>query len=104
MATIQPGITGRRATQNVPERLLVRPRTAWRMLGCGNTRGYELINSGELVSFLDGRSRKVTVESIHQYIARKVAAANTIGAANEASAPSRRRGRPRKYPAHEIPT
>jgi hypothetical protein len=44
------------------------------MLGCGNTRGYELLAAGELESFLDGRARKITVESIHNYIARKLAA------------------------------
>jgi hypothetical protein len=73
--------------------LLVSPRDAWRMLGCGNTRGYELLDTGELVSFLDGRSRKITVESIHQYIARKVAAAGS---------PPSVRGRMRKQPAPDV--
>ena len=50
--------------------LLVRPRCAWKMLGCGNTRGYELLAAGELDSFRDGRSRKITVESIHRYSQR----------------------------------
>jgi hypothetical protein len=50
--------------------LLVRPRSAWKMLGCGNTRGYELLAAGELDSFLDGGARKITVESIHRYIQR----------------------------------
>jgi hypothetical protein len=52
------------------EALLVRPRTAWKMLGCGNTRGYELLAAGELDSFRDGGARKITVESIHRYIER----------------------------------
>jgi hypothetical protein len=82
---------------NEVEPLLVRPRTAWRMLGCGNTRGYALLNSRELESFLDGRSRKITVASIRAYIARKLEAA---GATSAASQP-RRRGRPRKLPANE---
>ena len=50
--------------------LLVRPKAAWKMLGCGNTRGYELLATGELESFKDGGSRKITVELIHRYIAR----------------------------------
>jgi hypothetical protein len=50
--------------------LLVRPRTAWKMLGCGNTRGYELLGADELDSFRDGGARKITVESIHRYIER----------------------------------
>jgi hypothetical protein len=52
--------------------LLVKPKTAWKMLGCGNTHGYALLKAGELVSFLDGRSRKITVDSIHRYIARRI--------------------------------
>ena len=91
---IRPEVTGRAV-----EPLLVRPRDAWRMLGCGNTRGYALLAAGELVSFLDGRARKITVQSIHQYIARKIAVA---GAAEPATAPQpRRRGRPRKLPVSE---
>jgi hypothetical protein len=50
--------------------LVVKPRVAWKMLSCSNTRGYELLAARELDSFLDGRSRKITVESIQQYIAR----------------------------------
>ena len=72
------------------DRLVVRPKRAWQMLDCGNTRGYALLNAGELEGFLDGRSRKITVESIHRYIARRLAAG-----ASEA-APLRRRGRPPK--------
>ncbi len=44
------------------ERLLVRPRRACHLLDCGTTRLYELIGDGELESFLDGGSRKITVE------------------------------------------
>jgi bifunctional DNA-binding transcriptional regulator/antitoxin component of YhaV-PrlF toxin-antitoxin module len=52
--------------------LVVRPKGARRMLNCGQTRLYELIAAGELDSFLDGRSRKITVESIHRYIRRRL--------------------------------
>jgi hypothetical protein len=45
------------------------------MLNCGNTRLYELLTAGELDSFLDGRSRKITVDSIRRYIARQLAQA-----------------------------
>ena len=30
------------------EPLVVKPKVAWKMLGCGNTRGYELLAAGEL--------------------------------------------------------
>src|SRR5271169_6625081 len=75
--------------------LVVKPRAAWKMLACGNTRGYALLNAGELESFLDGRSRKITVESIHRFIARKLAAEGATDATTQSALP-RRRGRPRK--------
>lgn len=81
------------------ERLVVSPRRARYMLDCGNTRLYELLNSNELESYLDGRSRKVTVASIHRYIARRLAA---IGRSAALAPPlRRRRGRPRKRPVSE---
>jgi hypothetical protein len=62
------------------------------MLDCGNTRLYELINAGALKSYLDGRSRKITVESIRGYIARRLA---PCGGSIEENRP-RRQGRLRK--------
>jgi hypothetical protein len=50
------------------ERLVVRPRRACHLLDCGITRLYELLRDGE--SFLDGRSRKITVDSIRRYVDR----------------------------------
>jgi hypothetical protein len=44
------------------------------MISCGHSYGYELLRSGELESFLDGASRKIIVESIKAYIARRKAA------------------------------
>ena len=48
------------------EPLLVKPADASRLLGCGRTRIYELVNAGEIDSFSDGRSRKITVELIRR--------------------------------------
>lgn len=80
--------------------LVVKPKIAWKMLACSNTRGYELITAGELNSFLDGRSRKITVELIHRYIDRKLAAAGATGVTAVQSTPQqRRRGRLRKHAA-----
>jgi hypothetical protein len=53
--------------------LVVKPRVAWLLLQCSNTKGYELIGAGELESFKDGKSRKITVASIHRYIAKRLA-------------------------------
>jgi excisionase family DNA binding protein len=58
------------------ERLLVRPKRACYLLDCGITHLYELIAKGEITSFLDGRSRKITLESINHYIAKHLAAAS----------------------------
>ena len=72
-----------------PEPLLVKPRVAWKILACGNTRGYELLAAGELESFLDGRSRKITLQSIRDYIARRLGK----GTSAEKLQLARRRGR-----------
>jgi hypothetical protein len=40
------------------------------LLDCGRTRLYELINAGEVESFLDGASRKITMSSIQRRIER----------------------------------
>jgi hypothetical protein len=79
--------------------LVVKPKVAWKMLACSNTRGYELLNAGELESFLDGRSRKITVESIRRYVARRV----TRAPAEDMS--PRRRCQPRQtLPLAEVDT
>lgn len=56
--------------------LVVPPRQACTMLSIGLTRCYELMNAGELQSFKDGKSRKVTVSSITAYIDRRLGAAS----------------------------
>jgi hypothetical protein len=55
------------------ERLVVSPRRARHLLDTGNTRLYELLAAGELDSFLEGRSRKITVDSIQRFIGRRLA-------------------------------
>ena len=45
-------------------------------LDCGRDRLYDLLNSGEIASFLDGRSRKIVVASRDAYIARRIEASN----------------------------
>lgn len=63
------------ANSKPPEPLLVKPRDACRLLACGRTRLYQLIASKEIDSFTDGGSRKITTSSIHEFIARQLAAA-----------------------------
>ena len=53
------------------------PVQACQMLGIGRTRLYELLAKDELRSYCDGKSRKITVDSIHDFVARRLAAAET---------------------------
>jgi hypothetical protein len=76
------------------ERLVVSPRRARYMLDCGHTRLYELLKNNELESYLDGRSRKIIVASIHRHIARRLEAEKTAVAT---PLPRRQRNRPRKH-------
>ncbi len=107
--------SGSRSGELAP--LIVKPKTAWKMLACSNTRGYELLAAGELDSFRDGRSRKIVVDSITRYIARRLGAAppvpdahgsrsapgsadqSTNESASDVTPPPRVGGRPRKNAA-----
>jgi excisionase family DNA binding protein len=66
-------MSNRRTGLGDDERLVVSPRRAWLMLDIGNTHGYALLAAGELASYRDGRARKITIESIHRYIERRIA-------------------------------
>jgi hypothetical protein len=79
------------------QRLVVSPRRAMQMLDCGRTHLYDLLK-GELVSCLDGRSRKITVESIHRYIERRL----TQHGSKSTVPPHRSRGRPCKDSGPEL--
>lgn len=61
------------------ETLAVPPRIAKRMLGCGITRLYELLNCGELQSYRDGKSRKIVVASLRDYVKRQLVAEKDKG-------------------------
>jgi excisionase family DNA binding protein len=56
------------------EPLVVSPKTACGMLGCGVTELYKLLGSGEITSYRDGRRRKLVVASLRDYVAKKLAA------------------------------
>jgi excisionase family DNA binding protein len=55
------------------EQLVVTPNQAMKALMVGRGTLYELINSGELDSYTEGRSRRITVKSIHAYVNRRLA-------------------------------
>ena len=62
------GATGR--ASNDIEPLAVSPRQACVLLGIGNTRLYQLIGAGELITYHEGRARRVTMASVRARVAR----------------------------------
>jgi len=70
----QPGTNGKAPVARI-EPTVVRPKQACILLGCGQTRLFDMLNNGELESYLDGASRLITVASIKARIARKLAEA-----------------------------
>jgi hypothetical protein len=62
------------------EPLVVRPQVARVMLGnCSRDELWRKLQNGDLTSYLDGRRRLITVESIKADIARKAEAAASVG-------------------------
>lgn len=54
--------------------IAVPPKAAWAALGIGKTKGWELVQRGELKTFkVDGATR-VTVASIREFVERQLAA------------------------------
>lgn len=72
MPTVSSPQHALRHSTNEIEPLAVRPKQAWAMLSCGHDFGYKLLSRGELDSYLDGGSRKITVASIKNYVARQL--------------------------------
>jgi len=54
--------------------LAVPPSQAAHLLSIGISRLYRLLRTGKLASYRDGRSRRIPMTSIHEHIARQVAA------------------------------
>jgi hypothetical protein len=80
MSTITEQSVSVRPRDSGIEPAVVRLRAARTMLGnCSADEVYRKIANGELVSYLDGRRRLITVESIKADIARKVAVAASRG-------------------------
>lgn len=51
----------------------VPPKVCFDALGVGVTKGYELINSGELEAFKIGRATRITTSSIEAFVGRRLA-------------------------------
>jgi excisionase family DNA binding protein len=78
--------------------LAVSPREACRLLSLGMSRLYGLMRAGKLQSYEDGRARRIPMASIHAYIARRLADADSVGGWRRTTPfpPPRRRGRASK--------
>jgi len=54
--------------------LVASPNQAMRAIQVSRKKLYELINTGELESYTEDKSRRITVKSINDYIERRLAA------------------------------
>ncbi|MDB5616591.1 MAG: DNA-binding protein excisionase family [Tardiphaga sp.] len=54
--------------------LVASPNQAMKALLVSRATLYSLINDGELESYTEGRSRRITVDSINAYVKRRLAA------------------------------
>jgi excisionase family DNA binding protein len=54
--------------------LVASPNQAMKALLVSRATLYTLLNAGELESYTEGRSRRITVESIASYVKRRLAA------------------------------
>jgi excisionase family DNA binding protein len=54
--------------------LVASPKQAMRTIQVSRKKLYELINTGELQSYTEGKSRRIIVKSINEYIERRLAA------------------------------
>jgi excisionase family DNA binding protein len=53
--------------------LVTSPNQAMTAIQVSRKKLYELINTGELESYTEGKSRRITVKSINEYIERRLA-------------------------------
>jgi excisionase family DNA binding protein len=66
------------------------------MLSVSLSKIYQLLRDGELMSYSDGKSRRIVVASIHRYIKRRRAASGGEWRTWQHSPRSRRREQPAK--------
>lgn len=53
----------------IDEPVAVSPKVAFAAIGVGNTKGYELINGGQLEAIKIGRATRITWASVKQLVA-----------------------------------
>lgn len=55
------------------EPLAVTPKDAFAAIGVGVTKGYELINAGDLETFKIGRATRITTASVKAFVTKRLA-------------------------------
>jgi excisionase family DNA binding protein len=77
----------RREERFAMEKLLLRPQECAQALGLGRSKVYELIANGELPSITIGRSRRIPLDALREWVrAREVALDNRAAASSQADA------------------
>jgi hypothetical protein len=70
----RPEVAGQKLAElNTTAPLVASVNETMATLKNGRAKTYELINSGQLESYLDGGARKILWSSIHDYIRRRLA-------------------------------
>jgi hypothetical protein len=65
-----------RAAQAQDDRALIPTRDAMKMLGCSERRLFDLIGSNELLSILEGGSRRIVAASLYDLVCRRAIASH----------------------------
>ena len=107
METLSPGVTGPRCAEKQLEPLAASPREACVLMNVGMTRLYQLMRDDEVESYLDGGSRRITMESIRRRQERLLANSRTTDPAEKAHRrrpPSRKRTRSKPESRAERPS
>ena len=76
-----------------PPAIAIPPAETAHVLSVSLSKVYDLMRKGELSSYRDGRSRRVLMSSIHEYVARRVADTDNGGWQTWEHNPQARRGR-----------
>jgi len=79
--------------------LAVSAKEAARLLSLSLSKIYELLRNGDLQSYVDGCTRRVTMASIHQYVERRLA--DSGGNWRQITAQPRRRQQTSQHELHE---
>lgn len=64
------------------DRLMLRPTEVAESIGVSRSKVYELINSGEIPSMMVGKTRRVPLDRLREWMDRRLAEANATAVAD----------------------